>query len=76
VSLEKRVHDLKQQVERIVKAPGAPLKAAPFHSSRTLQALPSGAEVLIVISTPYWYGVETHEGQHGWMLRDQLEMLP
>jgi hypothetical protein len=76
VSLEQRVHDLKQQVERIVKAPGAPLKAAPFHSSRTLQALPSGTEVLIVISTPYWYGVETHEGQHGWMLRDELEMLP
>jgi len=76
VSLEQRVHDLKQQVERIVKAPGAALKAAPFHSSRTLQALPSGTEVLIVISTPYWYGVETHEGQHGWMLRDELEMLP
>jgi len=76
VSLEQRVHDLKQQVERTVKAPGAPLKAAPFHSSSTLQALKTGTEVLIVISTPYWYGVETHEGQHGWMLRDQLEILP
>lgn len=76
VSLEERVHDLKQQVERTVKAPGAPLKAAPFHSSSTLQPLKAGTEVLIVISTPYWYGVETHEGQHGWILRDQLEMLP
>jgi hypothetical protein len=76
VSLEQHVHDLKQQVERIVKAPGAPLKSAPFHTATTLQALPSGTEVLIVVSTPYWYGVETRDGQHGWMLRDELEMLP
>jgi len=76
VSLEQRVHDLKQQVERMVKAPGAPLKSAPFHTASTLQALPSGYEVLIVITTPYWFGVETHDGQHGWVLRDELEMLP
>jgi hypothetical protein len=76
VSLAQRVHTLKQQVERIVKAPGAPLKSAPFHSASTLQALPSGAEVLIVITTPYWLGVETHDGQHGWIQRDELEMLP
>jgi hypothetical protein len=76
VGLEQRVHNLRQQVERIVKAPGAPLKSAPFHSASTLQALPSGAEVLIVITTPYWFGVETHDGQHGWILRDELEMLP
>lgn len=76
VSLEQRVHDLKQQVERVVKAPGAPLKSAPFHTASTLQALPSGAEVLVVIMTPYWFGVETHDGQHGWVLRDELEMLP
>ena len=76
VSLEQRVHDLKQQVERIVKAPGTALKSAPFHTASTLQPLPAGTEVLIVISTPYWYGVETHEGQHGWIQRDDLEMLP
>jgi hypothetical protein len=76
VSLEQRVHNLKQQVQRLVKAPGAPLKSAPFHSASTLQSLPSGAEVLIVITTPYWFGVETHDGQHGWILRDELEMLP
>jgi hypothetical protein len=76
MSLEQRVHTLKQQVERMVKAPGAPLKSAPFHSASTLQALPSGAEVLIVITTPYWFGVETHDGQHGWVQRDELEMLP
>lgn len=75
-TLEERVKDLRKQVSRLVKSPGAPLKSAPFHTAGTLQLLSTGTEVLIVISTPYWYGVETHEGQHGWMLRDQLELLP
>jgi len=75
-SLEDRVKDLQRQVQRVVKAPGAPLKSAPFHTASTLQSLASGTEVLIVISTPYWLGVETHEGQHGWILRDDLELLP
>lgn len=75
-SLEERVKDLRRQVQRIVKAPGAPLKSAPFHTANTLQSLPTGAEVLIVVSTPYWFGVETHEGRHGWVSRDELELLP
>src|SRR5208337_310689 len=75
-TLEERVKALRAQVQRLVKAPGAPLKSAPFHTAGTLQLLGTGTEVLIVVSTPYWYGVETHEGQHGWMLRDQLELLP
>jgi hypothetical protein len=72
-TLEDHVKDLRKQVERLVKAPGAPLKSAPFHTASTLQSLAAHTEVLILISTPYWYGVETHEGQHGWILRDQLE---
>jgi hypothetical protein len=76
MTLEERVHNLKQQVERIVKAPGAPLKSAPFHTASVLQSLPPGTDVLIVISTPYWLGVETHDGQHGWILRDELEQVP
>jgi hypothetical protein len=75
-TLEEHVKDLRRQVERLVKAPGAPLKSAPFHTASVLQALPVGTEVLIVITTPYWLGVETHEGQHGWMPRDDLELLP
>jgi hypothetical protein len=70
---EQRIESLRKQVERIVKSPGAPLKSAPFHTASTLQLLGTGTEVLIVISTPYWYGVETHEGQHGWVMRDQVE---
>jgi hypothetical protein len=75
-TLEEHVKDLRRQVERLVKAPGAPLKSAPFHTASTLQSLPPGAEVLIVITTPYWLGVETHDGQHGWILRDDLELVP
>lgn len=73
---EEHLKDLRRQVERVVKPPGAPLKASPFRSAKTLVSLPSGTEVLIVISTPYWLGVETHEGQHGWISREELELAP
>lgn len=73
---QERVKDLRREVERRVKAPGGALRSAPFHTASTLQSLATGTEVLIVITTPYWVGVETHEGQHGWMLRDDLELLP
>ena len=73
---EEHLKDLRRQVERLVKAPGAALRSAPFHTASTLQSLPAGTEVLIVITTPYWLGIETHDGQHGWMLRDDLELLP
>jgi len=75
-TLEQHLQDLRRQVERVVKAPGAPLKSAPFHTASTLASLKQGTEILIVISTPYWYGVETHDGQHGWIARDQLEQVP
>jgi hypothetical protein len=76
VNLEQHVQDLRRQVERLVKSPGAALKSAPFHSASTLSALTTGTEVLILISTPYWYGVETRDGQHGWVFRDSMESLP
>jgi hypothetical protein len=75
-SLEQHIAELRQQVERLVKHPGAPLKSAPFHTASTLKSLEPGVEVLILVSTPYWYGVETHDGQHGWIRRDQLEQVP
>ena len=75
-TLEQHVAELRREVERLVKKPGAPLKSAPFRTASTLESLEPGAEVLIQISTPYWYGVETHEGQHGWIRRDQLEQTP
>jgi len=74
--LQERLREVRQQTQRKVKKSGAPLKSAPFHTATNLQSLNGGTEVLIVISTPYWYGVETHEGQHGWMQREDLEELP
>ena len=75
-TLEQHVQELRRQVERVIKAPGAPLKSAPFHTATNLQSLAAGSEVVILISTPYWYGVETQEGQHGWLFRDDLEAMP
>jgi hypothetical protein len=75
-TLEQRVQDLRRQVERLIKAPGAPLKSAPFHTASTLRPLAPGTEVVILITTPYWFGVETQDGQHGWVFREELEQLP
>jgi len=70
------VENLRRQVERIVKAPGAQLKSAPFHSATNLKTLDAGTEVVILVATPYWFGVETEDGQHGWVNHSQLELLP
>ena len=75
-TLEERIKDLRRQTERLVKAPGAALRSAPFHTAGTLESLSPGTEVLIVISTTYWLGVETREGRHGWIPRDELELVP
>lgn len=75
-TLEQHVENLRHQVERVVKAPGAQLKSAPFHSATNLKSLDAGAEVVILVVTPYWYGVETEDGQHGWISHQQLEPLP
>ncbi len=75
-TLEQHVANLRHTLERRVRAPGAALKSAPFHSASTLKSLPDGAEVLIVITTPYWFGIETRDGQHGWIAREQLDFVP
>lgn len=74
--LEQRVNSLRHQVERRIKAPGAALKAAPFHSAASMATLAAYTEVVVVILTPRWYGIETPDGQRGWVPVDQLESLP
>lgn len=74
--LEQRVDALRHELEQRVKAPGADLKAAPFRSAASLKILPAFTEVVIIIVTAHWYGVETPDGQRGWIPRDQLESLP
>ncbi|HEY4818332.1 MAG TPA: hypothetical protein VIH67_12950 [Candidatus Acidoferrum sp.] len=74
--LEHRVDALRHELERRVKAPGASLKAAPFHSAANLAELAAYTEVVVAIVTPHWLGVETPQGQRGWLPVEQLEFLP
>jgi hypothetical protein len=74
--LEQRVNELRHQLVRRVKAPGARLKAAPFQSAASMADLAAYSDVVIVIVTPHWYGIETSNGQRGWVSVDQLESLP
>lgn len=74
--LEEKVSALRHELERRVKAPGAELKAAPFRSAANVKTLAAYTEVLIVIVTPHWYGVESPDGERGWIPASQLENLP
>jgi hypothetical protein len=74
--VQQRIHSLRQQLQRRVKAPGATLKAAPFRTAANVTSLSAYTDVVIVIVTPRWYGIETPDGQRGWLPIDQLESLP
>ncbi len=74
--MQEEITSLRHELERRVKAPGADLKAAPFQSAATLKTLSAYNEVVILIITPHWLGVETPEGQRGWLPLEQLEPLP
>ena len=75
-NLEQRLHDLQHDLEVRIKEQGTELKSAPFHSAAKLQSLSAGADVVVLIVTPYWYGVETTDRHRGWLRRDQVESLP
>jgi hypothetical protein len=74
--LEQQVNALHHELERRVKAPGADLKAAPFQSAATLKTLSAFTDVVVLIVTPHWLGVETPDGQRGWLPEELLEQLP
>lgn len=74
--LEQQVGALHHELERRVKAPGADLKAAPFQAAASLKTLSAYTDVVILIVTPHWLGVETPEGQRGWLPQERLEQLP
>jgi hypothetical protein len=74
--LEQQVNALHHELERRVKSPGADLKAAPFQSAATLTTLSAFTDVVILIVTPHWLGIETPDGQRGWLPLEQLEQLP
>jgi hypothetical protein len=75
-NLERRLHDLRHDVELRIRDSDTELKSAPFHSASKLDSLPAGTEVVVLIVTPYWYGVETTDGHRGWLRHDQVELLP
>jgi hypothetical protein len=75
-SLKMRLHALQHDLELQVKTGGVELKAAPFHASANLRSLPTGTQLVILILTPEWYGVETIDGQRGWLRRETVEQLP
>jgi hypothetical protein len=75
-NLQARYHDLQHELEVRVKDSGAEMKSAPFHSATVLRPLPAHAELLILIVTPHWYGIETTDGAHGWINRAAVEPLP
>jgi len=74
--MEQQIVSLRHDLERRVKAPGADLKAAPFQSAANLKTLAAFTDVVVLIVTPHWLGVETPEGQRGWLPLEQLEPLP
>jgi|SRR5271155_2856423 len=74
--MQQEITALRHELERRVKAPGADLKGAPFQSAANLKTLAAYTEVVILIVTPHWVGVETPEGQRGWLPPEQLEPLP
>jgi hypothetical protein len=74
--MQQEIASLRHELQRRVKAPGADLKAAPFQSAANLKTLSASAEVVILIVTPHWLGVETPEGQRGWLPVEKLESLP
>ena len=74
--LEAQIEEVRRQVEFRVKEAATPLKSAPFNSATNLQLLTARTEVVVLVLTPYWYGVETEDGHRGWVRRSQLELLP
>jgi hypothetical protein len=74
--LQQQVDTLHHELERQVKTPGADLKAAPFRSAATVRSMPGKASVLVLIVTPHWLGIETPDGQRGWLPEEEMEPLP
>jgi hypothetical protein len=75
-SLDSRFRDLRHKVVVKVKNASTELKSAPFHSAEKTQSLTAGAELVVLIVTPSWFGVETTDNHRGWLQKDQVEALP
>jgi len=75
-SLDSRLVELRRKVVVKVANGNTELKSAPFHSATKLQSLQSGQELVVLIVTPSWLGVETFDKHRGWLRHDQVEAIP
>jgi hypothetical protein len=75
-NLDSQWSDLRHKVIVRVTSGNAELKSAPFHSSTGVQTLTSGEELVVLIVTPAWLGVETPDKHRGWLRHDQVESAP
>jgi len=74
--LVRRVQDLRHKVEMRVSTSGARVKSAPFEGAATLQSLKPSTDVVVLIVSPYWLGIETSDGHRGWIRKEELVALP
>ena len=74
--LVKRVQELRHKVEMRVGPGGAHLRSAPFEAAATLETLKQSTDVVVLILTPYWFGIETNDGHRGWLRKEELVPLP
>jgi len=75
-NLDSRFQELRHKLVVKVKNEGTELKSAPFNSAVRVQSLWADSEVVVLIVTPSWYGVETTDKHRGWLRKDQVEALP
>jgi hypothetical protein len=75
-TLEQRIREMQHDIEVRVKEPGADLKSAPFQKAAKLLTLNAKSDVLVLIITEHWYGIETADGKRGWVSQDDVEPLP
>jgi hypothetical protein len=75
-SVDSQIRELRHKVVVTVRNEGTELKSAPFHSAAKIQSLPAGTEVVVLILTPSWLGVETTDQHRGWVRQDQVEAIP
>jgi hypothetical protein len=67
---------VRHEVERRVKGSRRGFEGGTLQSASTLKPLSAYAEVLMLIATPHWLGVETPEGRRGWIPEERLVQLP
>ena len=75
-TLQQRIREMQHDLEVRVKEPGADLKSAPFQKAAKLQTLNAKSDVLVLIISDHWYGIETADGKRGWLSQDDVEPLP